>query len=313
MFDYHSTLLLKKFKKFISQEKSLFELDFRKHVYLENNVGLYPTYNYKTAEIIIDHLFMFLEKYRITKYSQANKKMMIEDLRMTRLNSYIASILVKEIKWSAMNKNIPQARVNRVRIVNNAGGSYLSINIDPKTRDFICSESNYTFNKKQASDEKGFINIQLPINSEPTILIGDDRCVYDMNTSNGDPSINNMINKIISNSVMTKIYRDYELEELFSTANIKTYGKVVNHSYNNSLDLVLLENIETKETYVTMERKYGKGLVLFPVDFKVFENFKMAAKYIDSHCQMFDSLDDCRISNNIHQELVSFENTHPWL
>ena len=86
---------INKFKQFTSEHHDLL-LDFRSHVYLENQYGLNPQYSYSVAETVVDSLFEFWDKYGVNSSGRYNKDMMIDDLRSTELKQQLVFWLESE-------------------------------------------------------------------------------------------------------------------------------------------------------------------------------------------------------------------------
>ncbi|MGY8897749.1 MAG: hypothetical protein ACKVI8_06925 [Paraglaciecola sp.] len=98
--------LLSTFKSFVEEETNL-KLDFRTHVFLDNQYGAYPQYSYSDAETVIDCMFEFFDKYNVDYAGRYNRSMSIETLRTQKLNEFLISHLEDEIEpviFSPVNK-----------------------------------------------------------------------------------------------------------------------------------------------------------------------------------------------------------------
>lgn len=76
------------FKNKFEQDSGI-RLDFRKHVYLSNFHGGYPSYEYKIAEKVVAFV---IKKSCVAR----NRIMDIESLRSTPLDIYITQFLIEE-------------------------------------------------------------------------------------------------------------------------------------------------------------------------------------------------------------------------
>ncbi len=89
-------IMLKNLKCAFLNESGI-DLDFRTHVYLENQYGLYPTYCYSVAEQIVPFVFEYLTDYLEKNQDEYpnfggweyNTSMSIEELRITKLKDFI--------------------------------------------------------------------------------------------------------------------------------------------------------------------------------------------------------------------------------
>ena len=86
-----------KFKKFTLEHNGLL-LDFRSHVYLENQYGLNPQYNYDLAETVVNSLFEFWDKRGVNYAKRYNKDQMIDELRSTPLNQRLSFWIESEVQ-----------------------------------------------------------------------------------------------------------------------------------------------------------------------------------------------------------------------
>jgi len=89
--------LLTEFKSFVYDETKL-EIDFRTHVFLENQYGNYPQFRYSDAETIIDCVYAFLDKHFIDYDCRFNRSMDIESLRIQCAKDFIVNRLTDEIE-----------------------------------------------------------------------------------------------------------------------------------------------------------------------------------------------------------------------
>ena len=76
---------INQFKQFTLEHHGLL-LDFRSHVYLENQYGLNPQYNYDLAETVVTSLFAFWDKHNVNYAMRYNKDQMLDELRSSPLN-----------------------------------------------------------------------------------------------------------------------------------------------------------------------------------------------------------------------------------
>jgi hypothetical protein len=89
--------LLSEFKSFVKDETKLV-LDFRTHVFLENQYGAYPEYSYSDAETVIDCVYNFLDAHFVDYSGRFNRSMDIEALRTTKLKDFLLERLTSEIE-----------------------------------------------------------------------------------------------------------------------------------------------------------------------------------------------------------------------
>jgi hypothetical protein len=87
---------IKKFKEFTLEQYGLL-LDFRTHVYLENQYGLNPQYNYDLAETVVTSLFAFWDKHNVNYAMRYNKDQMVDELRSTTLKQQLVVWLESEM------------------------------------------------------------------------------------------------------------------------------------------------------------------------------------------------------------------------
>ena len=85
-----------KFKKFTAERYGL-RLDFRSHVYLDNQHGAYPQYGYSVADTILESLFAFLDERGVDWSGRYNKAMMINKLRVTPLKQQLSTWVEPEM------------------------------------------------------------------------------------------------------------------------------------------------------------------------------------------------------------------------
>mgnify|MGYP006088754955 CR=1 FL=1 len=90
------------FKSFVLAKKNL-KLDFRTHVYLENQYGGYPSYSYSDAEAVIDCMFEFFDKYHVDYSNRYNRSMIIDSLRTGTLSHFLSVTLGQEIEEVVFN------------------------------------------------------------------------------------------------------------------------------------------------------------------------------------------------------------------
>ena len=86
---------INKFKQFTLEHHGLL-LDFRSHVYLENQYGLNPQYNYDLAETVVTSLFAFWDKHNVNYAMRYNKDQMVDELRSTTLKQQLVVWLESE-------------------------------------------------------------------------------------------------------------------------------------------------------------------------------------------------------------------------
>jgi hypothetical protein len=94
--------LISTFKSFVSEKTNL-QLDFRTHVFLDNQYGATPCYRYSDAESLIDCLFEFFDMYYVDYSGRYNRSMSIEGLRTQRLNDFLLAHLESEIEQTVFN------------------------------------------------------------------------------------------------------------------------------------------------------------------------------------------------------------------
>lgn len=91
--------LIADFKEYL-EDNTGYRLDFRSHGYLENNYGLSPTFDYAFAELVIENLYDWANKF-VYEHKDVfgdfggfgyNLKMSCDQLRNTSLKSYVSDI-----------------------------------------------------------------------------------------------------------------------------------------------------------------------------------------------------------------------------
>ena len=87
---------INEFKKFTLEHHGLI-LDFRSHVYLDNQHNLNPQYSYDTAQRILTSLFEFWDRYDVNYAMRYNADQMINDLRSTNLKQQLVFWLEAEM------------------------------------------------------------------------------------------------------------------------------------------------------------------------------------------------------------------------
>ena len=300
--------LLSEFKSYVSDESPDLELDFRTHVYLENEYGGYPTYDFSIAEIIIDCIFSFFDKHNVNYAGRYNKSMMIESLRTRKLNEYLVGKLSNEIPediFDAMKvTEQPSFKIEKSFIDSDEDNPCLCIDIVQKTQDFICTRLSIGMDSYGAGTS-GFINIQFPITNESQIYVAGANWTDEISMYHEDDLIFKLVDNIIDagNDLVSR--RDYELEIKFGTSNIKKHNNGLCHGFYNGLSVALLENTETNEAYVTFECVTTERPEYFPCKFKTFDNLQAAYGYIQSHCDNYQTSQDFGISNDIFDDLYN--------
>ena len=88
---------INKFKQFTLEQYGLM-LDFRSHVYLENNSGCNPQYKYPVAETVVTSLFAFWDKHGVNYAMRYNTDQMINELRSTPLKHILSYWLDLELR-----------------------------------------------------------------------------------------------------------------------------------------------------------------------------------------------------------------------
>lgn len=94
--------LISAFKSFVSEETNL-DLDFRTHVFLDNQYGATPRFSYSDAEAVIDCMFKFFDKYHVDYDGRYNHSMALESLRTQNLKGYLLTHLASEIEEVVFN------------------------------------------------------------------------------------------------------------------------------------------------------------------------------------------------------------------
>jgi hypothetical protein len=298
--------LLTTFKKFVHDDTLHIQLDFRKHVFLENQYGNYPEYKYSIGERIVDCIFSFLDKHRVDYSGRYNRSMMIESLRTTKLSDFIVNELTYEIDEDLLKvmsvKVPPKFKITGVSISSYSDNCCLCVNVDENTADFICKRLNIAHDRGGDGCD-GFINIQFPISNESQTYIAGGNWEDDIKGYFDDEVMVELVSSIVYEGKGFVSLRDFELEKLFGTSNIKTHDNGVLHGYYNGLSLSLLENLDTDEAYVTFECGTWEQKEYFPCHFKTFESLKDAKSYIRSHCENFQTLQDFGISHAIFNDI----------
>jgi hypothetical protein len=95
---------IKKFKQFTLEHYGLL-LDFRSHVYLENQYGCNPQYKYPVAETVVTSLFAFWDKHSVNYAMRYNKDQMVDELRSSPLNQRLSCWLESEMRC----RDVPEA------------------------------------------------------------------------------------------------------------------------------------------------------------------------------------------------------------
>ncbi|MFT6835036.1 MAG: hypothetical protein ACJA0H_001070 [Francisellaceae bacterium] len=119
------TNLLTAFKAFILEKNNL-KLDFRVHVYLENQYGATPCYSYSDAETVVDCMSDFFDKYHVDYSGRYNRSMTIESLRTQKLNDFLLVHLEQEIEeviFIAVNTDDTTTKITDVSILDDEYGS----------------------------------------------------------------------------------------------------------------------------------------------------------------------------------------------
>ena len=88
--------ILNEFKEFTLKSTGL-DLDFRTHVFLENQYGASPVYSYSDAEAVIDSVYAFLDKCGIDYEGRFSRSMDIEALRTQKLKEFLINRLASEL------------------------------------------------------------------------------------------------------------------------------------------------------------------------------------------------------------------------
>lgn len=298
--------LIQTFKDFLREEQ-LLNLDFRSHVYLENQYGLTPIYSYIDAEKIIDGLFSFFDKYLVNCSGRYNYQNLIESLRTYTVKEFLTGHLMNEIEENVFNA-INVTEYNDYKIINafieDCGNTCLCIDIDEKTKQFICDRLNISEITGGEGCE-GFINIQYPITNDSQTYIAGSNWVDDIKYFFDDELIESLINEIIAEANDKVSLREFELKKLFGTSNITKWNNMIEHGYYGGLSLALLENNENKLAYVTFGCGTNDSPQYFPIAFKEFENVDAARDYIQSHIDNHQSLTDFRISHDIFNDIFN--------
>lgn len=116
--------LLTTFKLFVKEEANL-ELDFRTHVFLDNQYGAIPCYSYSDAEAVIDCMFKFFDKYHVDYDGRYNRSISIESLRTQKLNEFLLAHLESEIEktiFDAVNNEDTTTEIIDVSVLDDEYG-----------------------------------------------------------------------------------------------------------------------------------------------------------------------------------------------
>lgn len=302
--------LIKSFKAFLNEEHNT-ELDFRKHVFLENQYGGYPQYPYAIAEDVVDGMFSFFDKHNVDYDGRYNRSMSIESLRTEKLKDFLEHTLESEIDedvFDAVNATeAPKYEILSANLSVSDDNQCLCIDVDDKTKDFITKRLGI---EECSAGEgcEGFINIQYPITNESQTYIAGSNWEEDIKNYYDDDLITSLVDEIISEGNQDISRRDWELEQKFGTSNIINHDNMVLHGYYNGLNLALLENEDTNAAYVTFECSTQEQACYFPCQFKEFSDIDEAKDYIRSHINNYQTLQDFGISHAIYNELESEDN-----
>ena len=92
------------FKAFVLEKtEGKVKLDYRTHVFLENQYGGNPQYSSSCAGAVIDCMFEFFDKYHVDYSDRYNRSMTIESLRTQTLNHFLSVTLGQEIEEVVFN------------------------------------------------------------------------------------------------------------------------------------------------------------------------------------------------------------------
>ena len=84
-----------KFKTFTAERYGL-RLDFRSHVFLDNQYGAYPQYSFSVAETIVDSLFAFWDERGVDWSGRYNIAMRLNKLRVNPLKQQVSTWVESE-------------------------------------------------------------------------------------------------------------------------------------------------------------------------------------------------------------------------
>lgn len=297
--------LITSFKQFVNDDCGL-ELDFRKHVFLENQYGASPQYSYSDAEAVLSCVFGFLDKFYVDYNGRYNFNMEIDKLRTSKLKDYLLSVLTQEIDKEAFNAitaaTPPKFDIINAFISSDLDNPCLCVDVDNQTMSFIMKRLNISEGNR-GSGTDGFINIQYPRCAESQLFVAGGNFSEDIEGYYDDDLVLELIGDVVDAGESLVSRRDYELEALFGTPDITSHDNLIEHGYTNGLNLALLENNDTGEAYVTFECVTWQYEAYFPLGFKAFGSIKEARAYVRSHIGNYLTLQDFGISHDIYQEL----------
>ena len=202
------------------------------------------------------------------------------------LNDFLLNYLEQEIDEDVFNAvnavKAPNYKITDVFISDSIDNPCLCINFNEEFEDFICNRFNIS-ESHFGDGVDGFINIQYPISNESQTYIAGDHWEEDVKNLIDDVLIHELLSILIEESRGRVSRRNFELKNLFGTSDITEHDNMIMHGYTNGLSLVLLENNNTNEAYVTFECSSHNYAEWFPTPFKTFDCLEEAESYIQKH------------------------------